>query len=270
MRPGRNSATARRAIPFPSGAAIFQRMFTRLGCRGRAPQFEVEFYPYASLSHTIRLRGEHAEARLSDLMQGAPLEALEAAAAILLSKLYRLRLPAPLAASYRRFADSARVHRRIARTRRQRGRRKHTGPEGRAHNLETIFQRMNVEYFPARLPATDLGWSTQTWRRQLGVFDPGMRHIVINRRLDHRQVPEHVVAYVVYHEMLHLERASPEYFLRGASLPAPGAAPPMAGLAPAPDDGCHLGLHTPEFRRAERRYRDFARARKFLLRAGMW
>src|SRR5271170_5436518 len=99
--------SSRRAIPFPAGAAIFRRMFVRLGCRGRSPHFSVVFYPYASLSHTIRLRGEEADARLSDLMRGAPLEAMEAAAAILLAKLYRLRLPAPLHARYCQFAESA-------------------------------------------------------------------------------------------------------------------------------------------------------------------
>jgi len=253
-----NPGPAGRAIPFPGGAAIFRRMFARLGCRGRAPHFEVVFYPYASLSHTIRLREEAAEARLSDLMQGAPLPALEAAAAVLLSKLYRLRLPAELAERYRRFAASARVSRRVERARRRRGRRRHAGPHGDAHNLESIFRRINSEYFQGRLPATDLGWSTAPWRRQLGVFDPGMRHIVINRRLDRPGVPEHVVAYVVYHEMLHLERAAPLH-LRTAA----------AALAQR-DYRCRLGLHTPEFRRAERRFREFAQARKFLLRAGMW
>ena len=254
----RKPKTSRRAIPFPGGAAIFRRMFTRLGCRGRAPHFEVVFYPYASLSHTIRLREETAEARLSDLMRGAPLEALEAAAAVLLSKLYRLRPPGDLNDRYRRFAESAQVSRRVERARRRRGRRRHAGPQGHAHDLENIFRRLNGEYFGNRLPTTELGWSVQPWRRQLGVFDPGMSHIVINQRLDRREVPEHVVAYVVYHEMLHLERAAP------ARLRAAGAAHPHE------DYRCRLGLHTPEFRRAERKFREFDLARKFLLRAGLW
>ncbi len=247
-----------RAIPFPGGAAIFRRMFVRLGCRGRAPHFDVVFYPYAGLSHTIRLREETAEARLSDLMRGAPLDALEAAAAVLLSKLYRLRLPADLARRYRSFADSARISRRVERARRRRGRRRHSGPQGVAHNLENIFRWLNAEYFIGRLPATDLGWSVAPWRRQLGVFDPGMRHIVINRRLDRPRVPEHVVAYVVYHEMLHLERAAPLH------LRTP------AGALAHRDYRCRLGLHTPEFRRAERQFRQFHLARRFLLRAGLW
>jgi hypothetical protein len=252
------TGNARRAIPCPGGAAIFRRMFARLGIRGRAPHFEVVFYPYASLSHTIRLREETADARLSDLMRGAPVAALEAAAAVLLSKLYRLRLPPDLADRYRRYADSARVTRCVERARRRRGRRRHTGPQGHAHNLEKIFRRMNGEYFSGRLPATEVGWSAAPWRRQLGVFDPGMNHIVINQRLDRREVPEHVVAYVVYHELLHLERSAP----RNLRTPA--------GVAALRDYRCRLGLHTPEFRRAERRFREFDQARRYLLRAGLW
>ncbi|HVN08990.1 MAG TPA: hypothetical protein VMV61_08460 [Patescibacteria group bacterium] len=254
----RNPKKSPRAIPFPGGAAIFRRMFVRLGIRGRAPHFEVVFFPYASLSHTIRLRRDTAHARLSDLMRGAPLDALEAAAAILLSKMYRLHLPSDLAERYRRFAESGLLNARLQRARRHRGRRRHTGAQGHAHNLDQIFRRLNAEYFSSRLPTTEVGWSASPWRRQLGVFDPGMRHIVINRSLDYPQVPELVVAYVVYHEMLHLERAVP---LRLRS--------PAAALAHR-DSRCRMGLHTPEFRRAERQFRQFAQARRYLLRAGLW
>jgi hypothetical protein len=258
-------------IPFAGGAAIFQRMFARLGCHGRPPHFDVVFYPYASLSHTIRLRDERAEARLSDLLRGAPLEVQEAAAAILLAKMYRMRLPRPLAETYRRFAESAGVHRRMDRLRRRRGRRTHTGAQGRAHDLRGLFDRLNAEYFSGLLPATDIGWSKQTWKRQLGVFDPGLQHIVINRRLDHRQVPEHVVGYVVYHEMLHLERALPR-MQRDTHRGSAGILPAVSSLlgSTAQPNRCHLGLHTPEFRRAEKRFREYGRARRFLLRAGLW
>jgi len=258
VSPRRPPGAPRGALPFSGGAAIFQRMFTRLGCPGRPPHFQVSFYPYASLSHTIRLREERAEARLSDLLRGAPLDVLEAAAALLLSKMYRLRQPASVAETYRRFAESAAVHRHLGRLRRRRGRRTHTGPRGQSHDLQEMFTRLNTEYFSGRLPATDIGWSAHTWKRQLGVFDPGLRHIVINRRLDRREVPPHAVAYVVYHEMLHLERAAPRR-------------PRTAGSIPGSERSrCHLGLHTPEFRRAERRYREYQQARRFLLRAGLW
>ena len=61
-----------RPSPVPGGAAIFQRLYTRLGCQGRPPRFEVEFYPYANLMHTIRVREETACVRLSDALRRAP------------------------------------------------------------------------------------------------------------------------------------------------------------------------------------------------------
>ena len=68
----------------PGGAQLFQRVYTRLGCQGRPPQFSVEFYPYANLMHTIRIKQDCAHVRLSDVLRSAPLVVFEAAAAILL------------------------------------------------------------------------------------------------------------------------------------------------------------------------------------------
>ena len=82
----------------PGGAQTFHRIYTRLGCQGRPPQFVVEFYPYANLMHTIRVREEVAQVRLCDALRGAPLEVFEAAAAILLSRVYRRRAPRELLA----------------------------------------------------------------------------------------------------------------------------------------------------------------------------
>jgi len=39
----------REITPLPGGAALCQRMFTRIGMCGPPPAFRVEFYPYASL-----------------------------------------------------------------------------------------------------------------------------------------------------------------------------------------------------------------------------
>jgi len=66
----RNETPIRTSQPRSGGAAIFQRLYYALGCRGRPPRFEVEFYPYANLMHTIRLREEGAHVRLSDALRG--------------------------------------------------------------------------------------------------------------------------------------------------------------------------------------------------------
>src|SRR5437879_12500855 len=97
----------------PGGAAIFQRMFTRLGCDGRPPRFRVEFYPYSSLTLTIRRREEVVFVRFSDLLRRAPLPVLEAGAALLLSRVYRRRAPAALVEPFLGFSCYCRPRSRV-------------------------------------------------------------------------------------------------------------------------------------------------------------
>jgi hypothetical protein len=217
-------------------------MYTRLGCHGRPPHFVVEYYPYANLMHSIRLRGEEtALVRVSDLLRNAPLGVLEAAAAVLLGRLYRKRPPKELLETYRQFTLAGATRRRIASMRRSRGRKLQTGPRGQAHDLAPMFAKLNRKYFSGRLRQPRLGWSARAWRRQLGCFDPGVDQIVINTRLDRAHVPPFVVEYVLFHEMLHVKHP-----MRAAS--------------------CGLQAHSAAFRREERRFQEFARARRILER----
>ena len=223
----------------PGGAQIFHRMYTRLGCHGRPPRFIVEFYPYSNLVHTIRLREDSAFVRLSDILSGAPLVVMEAAAAILLARLYRQRPPRELQEVYRRYSVARGTHRRLMTTRMRRGRRITGGPKGAQHNLAPIFSRLNREYFAGRLHRPRLGWSRRTWSAQLGCFDPGLDQIVMNRRLDRAEIPLYVVEYVLYHEMLHVRH-------------------PIRFAA------CGLQAHSAAFRAEERRFKHYARAHNFL------
>jgi hypothetical protein len=221
------------------GDRIFQRIFTRLGCQGRPPQFQVELYPYANLSHTLRLRQDVAYVRLSDILLEAPVPVIEAAAAILLGQMYRRRVPRELRDLYRQFAlaHSTRLH--IARVRRKRARRIQDNPLGSAHDLEPMFTSLNLEYFEGRLRRPRLGWSARPWRSQFGCYDPSLDQIVMNRRLDHAEVPSFAVEFILYHEMLHVKHP-----LRAAA--------------------CGLQAHSPEFRAEEKRFAHYVRARKFL------
>jgi hypothetical protein len=225
----------------PGGAQIFQRLYTRLGCDGRPPQFVVEFHPYTDLTHTIRLREETAFVRLSDALRGAPSAVFEAAAAILLGKLYRRSAPAGLIETYRQFSYARTTRNRLLRLRKKRARKSEHRPAGAHHDLGPLFQSLNEQYFEGKLAEPRLGWSTRAWRTQLGCFDPALKQILINRRLDHPRVPECVVAYVLYHEMLHVKH--PMRFER-----------------------CRRESHSPEFRREETRFADYERAMRFLKR----
>jgi hypothetical protein len=223
----------------PGGAALFQRVFTRLGCDGRPPRFRVDFYPYASLVLTIRRREDVVFVRFSDLLQRAPLPVLEGAAALLLSRVYRRKAPRALVEPYLNYARSNRTRSRISRMRRGRVRLASTGPRGRHFDLEKLFQQLNEKYFSGSLQRPHIGWSTRSWRRQFGCYDPGPNQILLNRRMDHPGVPQVAVEYVLYHEMLHVKH-------------------------PTRRSGCSLVSHSPEFRAEEKLFADFARARRIL------
>jgi hypothetical protein len=89
-------ATRLKSKLVPGGERIFQRIYTRLGCQGRPPYFVVEFHPYTGLTLTVRLREDTAYVRLSDALHDAPTPVFEAAAAILLGRLYRRTPPKDL------------------------------------------------------------------------------------------------------------------------------------------------------------------------------
>ncbi len=112
-------------------------------------------------------------------------------------------------------------------------------PEGKHHDLGPMFERLNARYFENSLVKPRLGWSTRVWRTQLGCFDPALEQIVINRQLDRKNVPEYIVAYVLYHEMLHLKH--PMRFAR-----------------------CRRESHSPQFRAEEKKFQDYDQAMRFL------
>jgi hypothetical protein len=223
----------------PGGGPLFQRMFTRLGCEGRPPRFRVEFYPYSSLVLTIRRREEVVSVRFSDLLRRAPLAVLEGAAALLLARVYRRKAPAPLVEAYLTYARSDRTRSRMNRMRRGRVRLAATSPCGDHFDLEKLFEELNAKYFEGQLQRPHIGWSTRSWRRQFGCYDPGPNQILLNRRMDRPGVPQCAVEYVLYHEMLHVKH-------------------------PTRRSGCSLVSHSREFREEEKRFPEFERARRIL------
>lgn len=225
-------------IVVPGGAALFQRVFTRLGCSGPPPRFVVEFYPYSSLVLTIRRREDVLRVRFSDLLRRAPLSVLEGAAGLLLSRIYRRRPPRALTTPYLAYAKSERTRHRINHMRRGRVPAA-SNPRGRHFDLELLFDQLNAKYFEGKLQRPAIGWSKRSWRRQFGCYDPGPGHILLNRRMDRPKVPQFAVEYVLYHEMLHVKH-------------------------PSRRAGCTLVSHSPEFRAEEKLFSEFNRARKAL------
>jgi hypothetical protein len=216
---------------------IFATAHRRLRPRTPLPQLKIEFFPFAGLNHTVRLRENQLAVRLSDIFMEAPVEVYESLAFILLARLYRKSADALYYRIYRSFilADDIQEKARLVRTQRSR-RVRIAGARGKYIDLEALFNRLNQEYFQGSLSRPQLSWSAKKSRYVLGRYDATHNIIFISRIFDARDLPPYVVEYVLFHEMLHLKHRSRIHDSR-------------------------MMVHTPEFRAEEKTFRDYERAK---------
>jgi hypothetical protein len=186
------------------------RQVTRLG---EPPDINVTYYPFAGLNHTIRIRRRRIYVRVSDLLREAPPHVHRALAHILIAKLFGKRIASEHQNVYRQFAVTPDVVRASEHARRARGRKMLNGASGKVYDLDQLFSRLNRRYFDNVLPRPALSWSHRRTKRILGHHDHIHDAIVISRSLDDASVPQFVIEYVLYHEMLHMKH--PPLMIRG-------------------------------------------------------
>ncbi len=184
---------------------IFQCSYRELRPRAPMPEFRVEFYPFANINNTIRLREAVIHVRISDLLEGAPESVLEAIAHILLAKLYRKPIEALHSTRYRRYVSSHDISAKAQLVRQVRGRKRIESAQGQVYDLDELFEHLNRQFFYGLLARPQMTWSQTRARNSLGHYDPAHNAIVVSRVFDHRRVPRYAVEYIVYHEMLHLK-----------------------------------------------------------------
>jgi len=189
--------------PLEQARRIFDESIDDLRIHRHCRPVHVEFYPFVGINHTIRFRNGQLYVRLSDLFEEAPEEVVKALSIILLSKLFRRKIPASTQATYRSFVNSIEMKERSLVTRGKRGRKQLAAPQGRYYDLAALFARLNEEYFDNQIEDITLGWSLRKSRRILGHFDPSHGSITVSRIFDHAGTPEMVVRYILFHEMLH-------------------------------------------------------------------
>ena len=169
------------------------------------PEISVEFFAFANVNNTIRLRDGRLKVRLSDLLEGAPESILRAIAHILLAKMYRRPIERASATRYRRYISSHEISSKAHLVRQMRGRKRIASARGRIYDLDRIFDELNVRYFYGLLARPRITWSQNRARNSLGHYDPAHNAIVVSRVFDHPRVPRYAVEDIVYHEMLHLK-----------------------------------------------------------------
>lgn len=186
-------------------AEIFAESYRQLRPRAPLPDLQVEFFNFANINNTIRMRDGRLLVRVSDLLEGAPDTILRAIAHILLAKIYRKPIDRDHATRYRRYVATRHMAGRAHLVRQMRGRKRIASAQGRIYDLEQIFDGLNSRFFHGLLGRPLMAWSEVRARNRLGHYDPAHNAIVISRAFDHPRVPRYVVEYIVYHEMLHLK-----------------------------------------------------------------
>ena len=178
------------------------RLYRQLSSQS-PPSISIRFYPYSGLRHTIRKREQRLEIRISDVLEEAPRPLLSAVATLLLFKLFRVKPPSSSRLLYREYISRDEIVERANRVRRSRSKISFRGPRGRHFDLQVLFDDLNESFFNNEIEMEQVSWSRGASRRRLGHFDPAFNAIVISRVLDREDVPECVVSFVLYHEMLH-------------------------------------------------------------------
>src|SRR5258706_3576704 len=184
---------------------IFQDTYQELRPGFPTPELKIEFFAFANVNNTIRLREGRLLVRLSDLLEGAPEGVVRAIAHILLAKMYRKSIDRRQAALYRKYLGSHEVVSKTHLVRQMRGRKQLHSPKGRVYDLDVVFEDLNQRFFHGLLGRPLMSWRQTKTRRILGHYDPAHNAIVISRIFDQFLVPRYAVEYIVYHEMLHLK-----------------------------------------------------------------
>jgi len=224
---------------FETPAEIYARVFRVLKPRTPPPPLQVEFCRFANADSFMRLEEGRLHIRISDLLEGAPAPVMEALAFILLGKLYRKPVPRIYAHRYRLYLNRRDFRRQAHLVRQVRGRKFISDPQGKTHNLDELFERLNRQYFDGLLGRPRMGWSRKPARSMLGHFDPSHNAIIISRIFDEPHVPLLALEYVMFHEMLHLRY-------------------------PVDHAGARRRVHTREFREAEKTFPRWKEAKELL------
>ncbi|MGQ9635020.1 MAG: SprT-like domain-containing protein [Bryobacteraceae bacterium] len=227
------------ALLFETPEQIFARVFRALRPRTPLPEIRIEFRRFANANSFARLQDHCLHVRIADLLAEAPAPVLESLAHILLSKLFRRPVPKIYAHRYRLYLNRTDVRRTIDAVRLQRGRKAADQPQGAHYNLLEIFEELNLRYFHGLMARPSLAWSARVSRTILGRYDPAHNAIILSRLLDSPRVPRRVVAYLLYHEMLHLR-------------------------FPVQHRNGRRRVHTAEFKEAERRFEGLKEVRRYL------
>jgi predicted metal-dependent hydrolase len=106
-------------------------------------------------------------------------------------------------------------------------------------NLDESFKRVNEIYFRNSMEKPQLTWSLQRAKRTLGRYDSERDVVSISRILDSPQIPEELLDFIMYHELLHKKH--------GITV-----------------KGNRRRIHTPQFKEDEKKFHNYQKIKKLM------
>jgi predicted metal-dependent hydrolase len=163
-------------------------------------KISAEFYPYRSIKHTIQWNALFINVKISNHFSTAPATIIEITALMLLAKVYRFKVSSNIRNIYNQYVEQ--LQKQIPARKKQKI--ENYNPQGQYYNLRAIFNELNQKYFKNDLVLKNIGWSKNKSYRRLGFYNEERDLLAISRIFDSHMVPEEVITYLVYHEMLHI------------------------------------------------------------------
>ena len=111
--------------------------------------------------------------------------------------------------------------------------------KGNCYDLDELFEALNHEYFAGQMVKPRLTWNRALTRCKFAHYERARDRVVMSLTLDNRGVPQYVVEFVLYHELLHKHHGS--IWVNGRRM-----------------------SHTPEFRRSEQKFKLYQEAQQWL------
>ena len=102
-----------------------------------------------------------------------------------------------------------------------------------------MFDEVNDQYFESAIKQPIIGWSLKKSYVRLGFYSNEKNLLVISRIFDSKKVPEAIVYFMMYHEMLHI------YF-------------------PTTSKNGRRSIHPPEFKKMEKKFPQFEEIQRWI------
>lgn len=202
---------------------------------GRLKKVKAEFYPYRTLRHTVEWTPISIRVKISNQLKNAPQHILQNLALILLAKVFKLRLDSQIKNIYRSYIKQLPAKESSIRAKTLLS----YESQGEVYNLKEIYNQLNQSYFDNRVKMPRIGWSKKRSYSRLGFYDPRRDLLVISRIFDSSKVPQIIIYYLMYHEMLHI-------------------------VFPTKEHNGRRNVHSKEFRSRERQYPEFKYIQQWL------